>query len=180
MAFKENNKHNDANTSEEFRQGTFNIHQAVGGIEIGSGFAAPNQVTDMQLVYYMIYMIARYGDRSVFPISSESVFKNENILPRNQNFHSQKTKKELSRMIFMFQTNLKLGGRNIFVDGRCDKARSAFSSISHTPYTIHFANYHYAKTIKKIRNITDWQNYLLNDLMLPDSVRTELSVSAVV
>jgi hypothetical protein len=177
MAFRQYLDFSNSNAEGEFKNGVFNVNQAVGGSEYGTGLPA-NCVTDMQLVYYFLYMICRYGDRRMFPVSSPEVFNNVKLQPRYQNYHSNATKKDLATKILIFQENLQSNGRNVYRDGRCDKARSMVSSISKTNYTIHFANYHYAKIIESWQKRNDWQNYLLNDLMLPDEVRAELLISS--
>ncbi len=178
MAFKEYKDYNHEHAADEFRNGTFNVTQAVGKSEHGTGFSAANCITDMQLVYYFLYVICRYGDRTIFPVSSPAVFSNVKIQPRYQNYHSEETKNKLGERIRIFQQNLRDAGRVIYIDGRCDKARSTFSSISNTGYTIHYANYHYAKTIKSWQNRTDWQDFLLRDPMLPEEARAELIMSS--
>lgn len=178
MAFRDNKGYNHEHAAVEFRNGTFNVTQAVGKAERGSGCSAPNCVTDMQLVCYLLYMICRYGDRKIFPVSSPTVFNDPKIQPRNQDYFCSETKSQLGNRIKIFQENLRDSGRSIYVDGRCDTARSTFSSISNTAYTIHYANFHYAKTIKAWQGRSDWQNFLLSDPMLPEEVRAELLISS--
>ena len=178
MAFREYIDANNTNGEDEFREGTFNSHQAVGGAEHGTGLPAANCVTDMQLVYYFLYVIYSYSDRKMFPVSSPGILDNVQFQPRCQNYHSDTTKKEITRKISVFQRDLWANGKNVYADGRCDKARGRVSSISDTLYTIHFANYHYAKTIKSWQKRADWQNYLLSDPGLHDEVRAELLMSS--
>src|SRR5689334_1034919 len=106
MAFRDNQNYNHENAVEEFREGTFNVTQAVGKSEKGTGCAAANFLTDLQLIDYFLYMICRYGDRRIFPVSSESVFNNVKIQPRYQNYLLEETKKQVAQRIEYFQLNL--------------------------------------------------------------------------
>ena len=85
MAYRDNKKYNHEHAANEFALGSFNITKPVGKKEVGSGFSAPNLIADMQLVDYFLYMICRYGDRKIFPVSSDAVFMKPALEPPNKN-----------------------------------------------------------------------------------------------
>ena len=158
---------------EVFAEGYFNLDHAVGADEVGSGYAAPNGETDMQLVFYFSYIIYRDGDKTIFPGRHDELFT---VTPPELDYTSASTKAQAAPMIWRFQTDLLKRGKRIYRDGRCDPARGKVSSISRTPYTILMYNFYYEHTVRIAYGRTDWQDYLLADPLLPKEVRFELQV----
>ncbi len=165
------------NTAEAFQDGIFNITQSVGNKEVGTGIPAINQQTDMMLVYYFLFIIFRDGDKSLFPLQQGDNLNSPEKFPVNKDYSSSATKKKLGGLILRFQENMKRTGRNVFVDGRTDRAKGAFTSITHSVFTILLLNFHYSETIKKQKGRSDWQSFLMTDSFAPAPLRMELAVN---
>lgn len=176
MAFRDKQiKFGSSGANELFSDGFFNVTLAVGGSERGTNLPAPNTVTDMQLVYYMDFIIYRDGDKTIFPGNANDTFQ---TTPPQIDYFSEETKKNSASMIWRFQEDLRRRGKPVYQDGRCDRATSDVSSLSKSPYTILMYNFYYAHTINNLYQRKDWQDYLLADALLPEQVRWELLYSA--
>lgn len=174
MAYKDNSIEWGGGLAKKvFKDGYYNLDQAVGGIEHGTGSTAANIVTDIQLVFYMSFIIYRDGDKTIFPNTQNDSFQ---TTPPKINYFSERTKKGLSSMIWRFQEDLRKRGKPVYQDGRCDPAKDKISSLSKSPYTILMYNFYYDDTVKKAYGRNDWQDYLLADPLLPEQVRFELIV----
>lgn len=171
--FSSSNQH----VQEVFKDGWFNVTLAVGGKEVGTGVTAANCLTDVQLVYYMIFIIYRDGDKSIFQMTSD--FTKTDYLPPNKKYHSEKMPEGMTAIVQHFQTDVKNRGKPVYVDGRCDPAQTKISSISKTVYTIIWLNFYYCQAIRLKHNRYDWQDYLLNDPLLPNEVKNELLMSSI-
>lgn len=174
MAYKDNKiKWTEGAGAEVFSGGYFNIDLAVGGAEYGSNLPAANGITDMQLVNYMDFIIYRDGDRAIFPITERDKFT---VTPPEFNYASPEFKKSMASMIWRFQGHLRRRGKPVYQDGRCDPARGKISSMQKSPYTILMYNFYYADTAAKAYGRRDWQDYLMQDKLLPEQVRSELLI----
>lgn len=175
MAFREkldwSDLHQYRGGSFPLDNGHFNVDMAVGGVEHGSGFPAPNRPPDMQLVFYFLWRIYLDGDKLMFPARPSDDLT---VTPKQRNYHSKEMGKKLSNLIYRFQTDLLNANKLVYRDGRCDKGKSKISSISQTRYTIHHLNFHYANTIKGKYHQDDWQTYLITDPYLPEEARNEI------
>lgn len=169
MAFKEKIVWEGGNTF--LGNGHFNIDMAVGGSEHGSGYRAANRAPDMQLVFYMLWILYRDGDNLMFPKKSVDKFEKT---PKERDYGSPEMKSNMTGVIWRFQTDLLVAGKSVYRDGRCDKGLGTIASMSKTRYTIHHLNYNYAKTIKQKYSRDDWQEYLITDPYLPEHARQEI------
>jgi len=177
MAFRE--KFSSPNTAEIFKDGIFNITQAVGRNEVGTGLPAANRPTDMMLVYYFLFVICRDGDKKLFrPVKGDD-FTSPEKLPPALDYTAQKTKTQIGNLVGRFQIDMRDSGRNVFVDARCDRGRGLHTTITHSIYTIHLLNFHYANTIKTTKGRSDWQDFLLNDGLTPAMLKQELQSGGV-
>jgi hypothetical protein len=164
-------------TAEVFKEGVFNLTQAVGSKEVGTGLTAANTKTDMMLIYYLLFFIYKDGDKSIFPSKDGDNFGSPEKFPNAKDFNSNTTKTQIAALILRAQKDLKRNGRNVFVDGRCDRARGSITTITHSVFTLLLLNFHFANTIKRRENREDWQNFLLNDPFAPFQLRQELATN---
>lgn len=172
MAYKDNTiKFDGGHAGQVFADGYFNLTQAVGGPEYGINQPAANLITDMQLIFYFDFIIYRDGDKNIFPGNPGDKFT---VTPPQIDYFSEQTKKNSSRIIWQFQTDLQNRGKRVFRDGRCDPARGKISGMSKTPYTILMYNFYYEHTVRTAYKRKDWQDYLLRDPLLPEQVRYEI------
>lgn len=176
MAFREN--FSSPSTAEVFKDGIFNIDQAVGANEVGTKKPAANRPTDMMLIYYFLFVIYRDGDKLLFPTKPGDDFRSPDKLPAAKNYNSSDTKLKIGGLVERFQTDMKKNGRSVFVDGRCDRGRGLQTTITQSVYTIHLLNFHYAKTIKVREKRDDWQAFLINDPLASTQLRQELAASS--
>lgn len=175
MAFQDLSLSDDRN--DEFKEGFFNLTLAVGDKEVGTRIPAANIQTDMMLVYYMLFFIYRDGDKKTFPLKSADNFRSPDRFPTAKNYSSADTKTKIAGLIFRFQQDLKRGGRNVFVDGRCDRARGVHTTITHSVFSIVLMNFHFASTVKLRDNRRDWQKFALSDPLAPPQLRQELATN---
>lgn len=158
----------------EVTKGIFNIDQAVGGSEVGTGLPAANRPTDMMLVYYFLFTIYRDGDKSKFPSHGHDGFSPASYPPA-QNYNDSRFKEKLSSLIYRFQSDVRKLGHPVFVDGRCDRGYFSLTPHTHTFYTINMLNTGYWTTIKSKYGRDDWQDFLLQDPLTPTHLVQELS-----
>ena len=180
MAFREYTDWTGLEGGEIFAQGAFNIDMAVGNLEVGTGKMAANRPADMQLIYYLLYVINRDGNTTIFPAYIKHNLFNYAELPPNANYASQEMRTKLSGLIWSFQNAMILQGKAIHLDGRCDRGKGKVSSLQGATYTIYFLNYYYSQTIKTKYGRDDWQEYLLADQLLPQGAKQEIKARMLV
>lgn len=139
------------------------------------GANAANWWTDIQLVQYLIGNVYDYaakgaGNWQVKLSESElGAFPDPN--------KDYKALRRTAALIKRFQEDCVKQGIAVYPDGRVDRARTAKSSITKSPYTILVANMYFESAIWYGEQSDDPVEWALNDWFMPDMLKGQLRKS---